>query len=359
MMNNAWHNLLTFLRAAHLHDDERQAMRSSLARQFGLPVSAPAARAKLWQWLPIWVAAAFIVVIISTGGIAFAAEQSLPGDFLYGWKLGVNEQLRDALNVTAESQGNWFVRGLERRAEEAEALVASGQLTEKRQAQLEENFARFDRRSSELIARIGAAGHHQTAAQLSSNVEAALSAHQRILAALNAQSSGTGVFAGSVQTAASAAAAAREEHEASVTAGDHPNVQTAATGRQHAVENKIREVEKFIARMKAKRGAAATAEAEVKLAAAKTILADGKVKLAAGAYAEAFRLFQQAHRAAQQAKLFVKTKKEVQTNVNANASVESGTEIKPADPQPEHGQDDNVRSQLNLNISAAGRSGPD
>ena len=70
-----------------------------------------------------------LLVLVSGGGVAFAAEQALPGDTLYPIKVGVNEEVRAALTFGAEAKTDWELERVERRLSEVAELEERGTLT--------------------------------------------------------------------------------------------------------------------------------------------------------------------------------------------------------------------------------------
>jgi len=62
--------------------------------------------------------ATMILILASIMGTSFAAERALPGDALYGFKVGVNESVRGAFNFDAQDRAQWEITKIERRAQE-------------------------------------------------------------------------------------------------------------------------------------------------------------------------------------------------------------------------------------------------
>ncbi|MES2623576.1 MAG: DUF5667 domain-containing protein [Patescibacteria group bacterium] len=83
-------------------------------------------------------ALAFAAVLVIIGGnISYAAEQALPGDLLYPVKIHVNEAVQDAINVTPKASVAWEEKKIERRLDEAKALVQKGKFDFQKKAQVE------------------------------------------------------------------------------------------------------------------------------------------------------------------------------------------------------------------------------
>lgn len=70
-----------------------------------------------------------VLAIMIGGGTTFAAQASIPGDFLYPVKIAVNENIREALAMSADSEAKLQANLLEERLEEAQKLQVKGQLT--------------------------------------------------------------------------------------------------------------------------------------------------------------------------------------------------------------------------------------
>ncbi|MES3006020.1 MAG: DUF5667 domain-containing protein [Patescibacteria group bacterium] len=82
-----------------------------------------------------------ITLILATGaGTAFAAERSLPGDFLYPIKINVTEPVKGALKVGSEAKIKWEGNKAVKRLEEAEKLAEMGQLDEGKRQTVEREF---------------------------------------------------------------------------------------------------------------------------------------------------------------------------------------------------------------------------
>lgn len=74
-------------------------------------------------------------LLLATGGVAVAAENSLPGDHLYVVK-HLTEEFRAHLQATEEGRARWEAERAQRRLEEAEALERQGRATPEVTAQL-------------------------------------------------------------------------------------------------------------------------------------------------------------------------------------------------------------------------------
>jgi len=71
-----------------------------------------------------------LLAVMIGGGTSLAAQAAVPGDFLYPVKTGVNENIRGALAISADSEAKLQANLLEERIEEAQKLQAEGRLTD-------------------------------------------------------------------------------------------------------------------------------------------------------------------------------------------------------------------------------------
>ncbi len=96
-----------------------------------------------------------LVVFVTAGGtVAYAAEEALPGDFLYPVKLKVNEQLAEQFSFSAEAKVRWSARQVERRLDEAEKVLlrlqANPQLEEEIEMRIQKQTDRLEQRLSAM-----------------------------------------------------------------------------------------------------------------------------------------------------------------------------------------------------------------
>jgi hypothetical protein len=90
------------------------------------PYSSPHFHLKFWL-KPAGVG--IFVAIFLTGGMASAAEKSLPGDILYNVKVGLTEPILGVLVSDGEKELDWRLAQAKRRLDEAVTLASLGRLT--------------------------------------------------------------------------------------------------------------------------------------------------------------------------------------------------------------------------------------
>ncbi|MDO8558291.1 MAG: DUF5667 domain-containing protein [bacterium] len=276
-----------------------------------------------------------ILTLLLGGGTSFAAERALPGSLLYPIKVHVNEEVRGLVAFSAEGEAGWEVRRVERRLEEAEELAHNGDLIGEVKSNIETNFENHADRVNKRIAAFESRLDLEAAADISSDFETSLRAHERILKRLaeneDEEESKTGimVLATSVRVEIENTSRSRGNVELKFSEKKGPQVETAANGALQAAVNKVAEVRRLIQIVKDALGDRATAQAEARLLVAENAIAEGKVKLVAEAHGEAFALFKKAHRIAQEAKLLIEARRALRLEIEFNGG--AGTEDKDED----------------------------
>lgn len=106
-----------------LTPEEHAAGRASL-RRF-IAAHPPAATGNIFAFLRFASTPSFAVValLVCTGGAAYAAEGSMPGEFFHAVKVAVNEPVLAQFHAGETGRTLWALKVLERRAEEARTLA--------------------------------------------------------------------------------------------------------------------------------------------------------------------------------------------------------------------------------------------
>lgn len=132
---------------------EREKMRYVLTEYIAFkPITATAEPVSRYQRLlhamplylrrPLSVSlAGVIVVVLASGGIAYAAEGTLPGDILYPVKVSVVEPIQTALAFSPTAQAQVHIALAERRVDEASTLANEGKLSSTTEVALAANFS--------------------------------------------------------------------------------------------------------------------------------------------------------------------------------------------------------------------------
>ncbi len=246
---------------------------------------------------------ATLLILLSGTGTAFAAENTIPGDALYGVKVNVNETVRGALALSPEAKSNWEAQIAERRLDEASKLAAQGKLTAELETKLETKFTEQTQKIKERIAKLQEAGKNESASELSTRLQSALQIHSEILDTL---SSATDTprqeikpllkqLKEEVESMKEIKSKMNDEHEKK----SAPDVKIAAQNHMNMALKQIEKVQGLINSQKATTTSSATA----KLEEAQKAYDEGRFSFDAGNYAAAFISFGNAQRLAAEARI--------------------------------------------------------
>jgi len=122
-----------------------------------------------------------ILMFIASGvGTAFAAESSLPGDFLYPVKTNIIEEVRGVFAFTDEQKAAWAARRIERRLEEMKKLEEKNQLRQEITERIENNFKRHEEKVNALIRKLEG-NNNPNAARIKTRLQNSIEVHKAIL----------------------------------------------------------------------------------------------------------------------------------------------------------------------------------
>lgn len=325
---------------------------------------------------------AFAAVLLVGGGISYAAEGTLPGDALYAVKVRVNENVRAAVAISNEAQARWQARIAERRVEEAEHLAAEGRLDSNVRATIEANFDAFAERAKEKISALETKNNVDAAVNISSRFETALKVHERILGKLAEKEEVSAEVKTEIKNIkekvgikAAEVAKKRADAEAKISAKTTIEAERSAVRERAAAERAITNVRTALETLKLRVSAEAKAQTEAQLAAAERAVAEAKAKMAAGAHGAAVGLFGRATRIADEARLLLEAKNNldveikipslnaaVETQTNGSAQMQMGTEPPPskdtnAQENKQRRVELKIESQIDANANGREASG--
>lgn len=314
---------IAVLRRSRLSDGEREAMRRDMRAFVGarharaadrvVRVSAFSRRISQIFFIninrPMIATLAVIITLVFGGGVSAAAENAVPGDLLYPVKVKVNEEIRASIALNPEAKARVAANRVERRLEEIAVLANKGELKEETRAMIEAKIAMH---TAEVNTQLAASADASEAIQVRAEIEAVIKAKEKLLKKAHGKYA-VRVTIGSVIDAFIASTtpvvfSTSTTSTPPMTASSTPTTTLfshAARGKMKAAAQKIQEVKRFISRAREKYGADAVLRAEAHLQAAQTVFMGGTAALEKGDDREAFRLFQEAHTKAQEAKLLV------------------------------------------------------
>ena len=166
-----------------------------------------------------------LLATVSTFGVSSAADDALPGDLLYPVKVNVNEEIKTVFLGSDAEELMWESERAELRLQEASQLASEGRLDPKKQEAVAKLFAEHTDAVSEKVHAMEESDP-ALVVEVSTDLEAALDAHEVVLARLIVEQEGDGAEEGGrtlveqVRTAAKETEKAREGAELILVAGD-------------------------------------------------------------------------------------------------------------------------------------------
>lgn len=314
------------------------------------------------------------LVLGAGGGTSFAAEQALPGDLLYTVKVDINEKVAAVFSFNAEAKAQLEARLAERRLEEASKLALENKLDANAQSELSARFTAHSQATKSKIKNLESSGDIRGAANVSSEFEASLRAHQAILARLNATTSDDArELSDDLSDAISSTTQLRVDLEDKISVGENsPEVKTAAEGRLGAAVNIIASARNYLQNKKSQLSASSTAQAEGELTVADQLVVDGQAKVQAGAYGDAFNLANAAIRKAQGVRVIIQAQdnlnleirfrggdnqNEVRNNGSASSSIDVGNRGENEKRNAtSSNSDDSKKSGAEIKVEGGGKS---
>lgn len=131
-------------------------------------------------WRLSAVAAVFLVMASS---LTVAAQQTVPGDWLYPLKVDVYEPIKGALIFSAEAKSAWEAERSIRRLQEIEQLLSDESLSPKEWNVLHQDFIRFAEQADKQISALSLKAKNDLAAVLSADLDRYLSGHHSVMQA--------------------------------------------------------------------------------------------------------------------------------------------------------------------------------
>lgn len=126
---------LKMLKNIHLTAQERGILRASVARGIETARQTPVVSVfhqSLQHGLRIGLST-FLFIIFVGGSVSVVADNSLPGDPLYGIKISMNEKIKGSLLKTSEDKVSYQKTLIDKRLTEIKTLAASNTLTKAKQ----------------------------------------------------------------------------------------------------------------------------------------------------------------------------------------------------------------------------------
>lgn len=172
------------IRKIRLTDDERLYVRRILERNietYTQPITSPFARTTHRFILrPMQAIAVMLVVLISSGtGLSYASSETLPGDLLYGFKVGVSEEVT-GLVMNDNDRASYEVKRAVKRLEETAQLALVGRLDHDAEKVIREQIIKHTTKASRLAEKASVKNPEATIT-IAADITNELSAHSKAL----------------------------------------------------------------------------------------------------------------------------------------------------------------------------------
>ncbi len=128
-----------------------------------------------------FITIALLIAAALGGGASVAAQNSLPGDALWGFKVGVNENIQAALAADGKAQADFDIGAIETRMKEAATLSSEARLTADVRADIESNFDAHVKSVQEQVAKLEAKGDYSAAADVAARFQATIASNASVL----------------------------------------------------------------------------------------------------------------------------------------------------------------------------------
>lgn len=254
--------------------------------------------------------ASVVLLVIAISGVSLAANNSLPGDFLYPFKVGINEKVLGFILFSDEAKAKYNIQLAELRMQEFEKTAISGRLDDEAKEKLSALFDNHIEKAKKGSLSVKTKNGVSLSSEIDSELEASLNAHKKILDKLSEiKKSDTSEriksFLPDVEIKINSLKKLRQENESDLAQKPLADIRFAAEGKLKAAENKINEVNNFIEDKRSDLNQESYSIAKANLKVASDIIFQGKTEFDAENFSKAFSLFQEAIRLSQEAKISI------------------------------------------------------
>lgn len=178
-MNNNFEQFHTF-KSLSLSEQERGRIRSHLVHLMHTTPVQPT-ESLLYKGLHIGLRIAlssFMFFIFIGGSVSAVADNALPGDPLYAFKLNVNEEIKGLFQKTPEQKVAYSAQRVENRVKEIKTLAESKTLTEAKRATVQKALDEHIKTLSDDLSTIN---DPSAALTVTTNLEEALKANKEVI----------------------------------------------------------------------------------------------------------------------------------------------------------------------------------
>ena len=256
------------------------------------------------------------LVVFGAGSVAYASNNSLPGEALYTIKVNVVEEVKSAF-LSKEKKARFEVERTARRIQEATKLASENRLTPETLKLMETHLEEHAQTISKLTETINAEGNAEISADIHTELQATLAANKEIFTAVIPEESieETQTLIAAIETIEDAAKLETTEAViALVQNEDIPkyDLQKISEETRVLIEEETAAVRQMV------ETAPETSSIARKFAAVQKITEEGGRRLKEGAVRESVALFQEAKIRAKEVSVLVETSKEPQIKIQAD-----------------------------------------
>ena len=256
------------------------------------------------------------LVVFGAGSVAYASNNSLPGEALYTIKVNVVEEVKSAF-LSKEKKARFEVERTARRIQEATKLASENRLTPETLKLMETHLEEHAQTISKLTETINAEGNAEISADIHTELQATLAANKEIFTAVIPEESieETQTLIAAIETIEDAAKLETTEAViALVQNEDIPkyDLQKISEETRVLIEEETAAVRQMV------ETAPETSSIARKFAAVQKITEEGERRLKEGAVRESVALFQEAKIRAKEVSVLVETSKEPQIKIQAD-----------------------------------------
>ncbi len=158
-MDKKFQKILHEIKDVRLTPSEKSSVKASIFAKIEEAQTSPIkVQSPYFTWFQIsrmrlqLVLASIVLIFLASGGVAFAAQWSLPGDVLYPVKVKVTEKVAGFFHsASALSEARFQTHLMEKRLSEAETLSDSHKLNEPLREQVRENIVLQTNRTKDAV----------------------------------------------------------------------------------------------------------------------------------------------------------------------------------------------------------------
>jgi hypothetical protein len=187
---------ITSLRSIRMSEKERTDVWKSIVSR--MPVVSPFAQhvitlRSMLSFGTRLVAMVLVLVLGLGSGLTYASEESLPGDFLYPFKVHVSEEIESLSKKDPEERASFATQRAERRLAEVKILVTEGSFDEIKSQEVVANFEKHTKKAKEETQKLSKV-RPEKALIVASNFETTLQTNSIILDELKKDTGATEIL---------------------------------------------------------------------------------------------------------------------------------------------------------------------